>query len=180
MRIILAPLKIFFCFILCISCTDNLTFDQISLDIEPIVNVPIAYFELDQNDFFDDDDDIEITSITDTAVFRVLESTTVQENLIKAVIDFEIINRFDRSFVVKIDFLDSNGVITHSVSDLNIAVGDLNYSATRTIIVENSPEFLNSRKVRVKINLFPSPNVLDPTISKTLVFRSAGTFYLSF
>lgn len=179
MRIILAPFKIFFCFILCISCTDNLTFDQISLDIEPIVNVPIAYFELDQNDFFDDDD-IEITSITDTAVFRVLESTTVQENLIKAVIDFEIINRFDRSFVVIIDFLDSNGVITHSVSDLNIAVGDLNYSATRTIIVENSPEFLNSRKVRVKINLFPSPNVLDPTISKTLVFRSAGTFYLSF
>ena len=179
MRIILAPFKIFFCFILCISCTDNLTFDQISLDIEPIVNVPIAYFELDQNDFFDDDD-IEITSITDTAVFRVLESTTVQENLIKAVIDFEIINRFDRSFVVIIDFLDSNGVITHSISDLNIAVGDLNYSATRTIIVENSPEFLNSRKVRVKINLFPSPNVLDPTISKTLVFRSAGTFYLSF
>ena len=179
MRIILAPFKIFFCFILCISCTDNLTFDQISLDIEPIVNVPIAYFELDQNDFFDDDD-IEITSITDTAVFRVLESTTVQENLIKAVIDFEILNRFDRSFVVKIDFLDSNGVITHSISDLNIAVGDLNYSATRTIIVENSPEFLNSRKLRVEINLFPSPNVLDPTISKTLVFRSAGTFYLSF
>jgi hypothetical protein len=76
------------------------------------------------------------------------------------------------------DYVTTTNINT--ITDLNIAVGDLNYSATRTIIVENSPEFLNSRKVRVKINLFSSPNVLDPTISKTLVFRSAGTFYLSF
>ncbi len=38
------------CFL--ISCTDNLNFDEINLNVDPIITAPLIYFELDQDDFF--------------------------------------------------------------------------------------------------------------------------------
>ena len=180
MKFLLFPIKIFFLLFFFSSCSDTLSFDQVDIDIEPIVNVPIVYFELNQNDFFDVNNGIEISSIADITDFDILQLQTFQEKLIRADFNFEIINRFDRSFQIKVEFLDSNGNQTFSLSDFNVSSRDLNYSATRSIIVQDSPRFLNSTKLRVQINLFPSSNLIDPTISNTLVINSAGTFFLSF
>jgi hypothetical protein len=179
MKFKLAPLKILLCISFFISCTDNLNFDNINLDLEPIVSLPIVYFELNQNNFLDENDQ-EISAVSDITVFRILETTVLKENLFELKIDFEVENGFNRMFLVNMFFLDDDDNITHTVDEFTIDAGDINYTATRTILIESTPEFLNSTRFRTDVNLSPSSTNLNPAIEKVFKFRSSGTFYLRF
>ena len=179
MRFKLVPLKILICIAFLVSCSNNLNFDNINLEIEPEVTSPLVFFELDQRDFLDENDQ-EITVMSDITIFRILDNTVLKDNLVELAIDFEIENGFDRSFLVDFVFLDEDENITYDVEDFSINTGDLDYSSTRSIVIETSPEFLNSIKVRVDVVLSPSTTTLNPDIEKTFKFRSLGTFYLKF
>ena len=179
MRFKLVPLKILICIAFLVSCSNNLNFDNINLEIEPEVTSPLVFFELDQRDFLDENDQ-EITVVSDITIFRILDNTVLKDNLVELAIDFEIENGFDRSFLVDFVFLDEDENITYDVEDFSINTGDLDYSSTRSIVIETSPEFLNSIKVRVDVVLSPSTTTLNPDIEKTFKFRSSGTFYLKF
>ena len=172
-------LQILFCVAFFISCTDNLNFDNINLDLEPIVSSPIIYFELNQNNFIDENDQ-EISVVSDITVFRILETTIFKENLVELKIDFEVENGFNRMFLINMFFLDNNDNITYTVDEFIIDAGDLNYSATRTILIESTPEFLNSTRFRTDVILPPASTNLNPAIEKVFKFRSSGTFYLRF
>ncbi len=173
-------LKNLFLFLLIVSCTDTLYFDQINIDVDPIFNGPTVYFELNQNDFFDEASSTEISLVSDITNYLVLQSSEIRENLTRVIFDFEISNKFDRSFEISVNFLNGDGNIVHSLPGFNIAPGDLNYTSRSTIDIADFPLFLNSRKVSVEVRLLPSGDQIDPAIFKTLKFRSAGTFYLSF
>jgi len=162
-----------------VSCSNNLNFDNINLEIEPEVTSPLVFFELDQKDFLDENDQ-EITVVSDITVFTIFDNTVLKDNLVELTLDFEIENGFDRSFLVDFVFLDEDENITYDVEDFSINAGDLDYSSTRSIVIETSPEFLNSIKVRVDVVLSPSTTTLNPDIEKTFKFRSSGTFYLKF
>jgi len=162
-----------------VSCSNNLNFDNINLEIEPEVTSPLVFFELDQKDFLDENDQ-EITVVSDITVFRIFDNTVLKDNLVELTLDFEIENGFDRSFLVDFVFLDEDENITYDVEDFSINAGDLDYSSTRSIVIETSPEFLNSIKVRVDVVLSPSTTTLNPDIEKIFKFRSSGTFYLKF
>ena len=179
MRFKLVPLKILICIAFLVSCSNNLNFDNINLEIEPEVTSPLVFFELDQRDFLDENNQ-EITVVSDITVFRIFDNTVLKDNLVELTLDFEIENGFDRSFLVDFVFLDEDENITYDVDDFSINAGDLDYSSTRSIVIETSPEFLNSIKVRVDVVLSPSTTTLNPDIEKTFKFRSSGTFYLKF
>ena len=179
MRFKLVPLKILICIAFLVSCSNNLNFDNINLEIEPEVTSPLVFFELDQRDFLDENNQ-EITVVSDITVFRIFDNTVLKDNLVELTLDFEIENGFDRSFLVDFVFLDEDENITYDVEDFSINAGDLDYSSTRSIVIETSPEFLNSIKVRVDVVLSPSTTTLNPDIEKTFKFRSSGTFYLKF
>ncbi len=179
MRFKLAPLQIVICIAFLVSCSNNLNFDNINLEIEPEVTSPLVFFELDQRDFLDENNQ-EITVVSDITVFRIFDNTVLKDNLVELTLDFEIENGFDRSFLVDFVFLDEDENITYDVEDFSINAGDLDYSSTRSIVIETSPEFLNSIKVRVDVVLSPSTTTLNPDIEKTFKFRSSGTFYLKF
>jgi len=179
MRFKLVPLQIVICIAFLVSCSNNLNFDNINLEIEPEVTSPLVFFELDQKDFLDENDQ-EITVVSDITVFRIFDNTVLKDNLVELTLDFEIENGFDRSFLVDFVFLDEDENITYDVEDFSINAGDLDYSSTRSIVIETSPEFLNSIKVRVDVVLSPSTTTLNPDIEKTFKFRSSGTFYLKF
>tara|TARA_B110000879_G_scaffold30405_1_gene41465 strand:- start:1436 stop:1975 length:540 start_codon:yes stop_codon:yes gene_type:complete len=179
MRFKLVPLQILFCIAFFISCTENLNFNQINLELEPTINVPIVYFELNQNNFLDEFNQ-EISAVSDITVFRILETTVLKENLIELKIDFEVENGFNRMFLVKMFILDDNDNITHTFNQFTIEAGDLNYTATGTILIENTSEFLNSTRFRTDIILPPTSTNLNPNIEKIFKFRSSGTFYLRF
>ncbi len=165
------------CFLM--SCTDNLNFDEINLNVDPIITVPLIYFDLDQDDFFNSSSGTEIPTITDISDFRVFESSDIRNETIKTVFDFEIENRFDRSFEVNVVFFDGNDNITQIIPALNIVSEDLDYVATYSIEIATSPMFLSSRKVSVEVKLSPSSSQIDPNIYQTIKFRSTGTFYFS-
>lgn len=179
MRFKLVPLQIVICIAFFMSCSNNLNFDNINLEIEPEVTSPLVFFELDQRDFLDENNQ-EITVVSDITVFRIFDNTVLKDNLVELTLDFEIENGFDRSFLVDFVFLDEDENITYDVEDFSINAGDLDYSSTRSIVIETSPEFLNSIKVRVDVVLSPSTTTLNPDIEKTFKFRSSGTFYLKF
>ena len=179
LKLKLIPLKIIICIAFFVSCTDNLNFDNINLEIEPEVTLPLVFFELDQRDFLDENDQ-EIIVVSDITVFRILNNTVLKENLVELAIDFEIENGFNRSFLLDFVFLDEDENITYDLDDLTINAGDLEYSSTRSIVIETSPEFLNSTKVRVDVVLSPSSTILNPDIEKIFKFKSLGTFYLKF
>ena len=179
MRFKLVPLQILICIAFLVSCSNNLNFDNINLEIEPEVTSPLVFFELDQRDFLDENNQ-EITVVSDITVFRIFDNTVLKDNLVQLTLDFEIENGFDRSFLVDFVFLDEDENITYDVEDFSINTGDLDYSSTRSIVIETSPEFLNSIKVRVDVVLSPSTTTLNPDIEKTFKFRSSGTFYLKF
>tara|TARA_B110000977_G_scaffold178865_1_gene236903 strand:+ start:68 stop:607 length:540 start_codon:yes stop_codon:yes gene_type:complete len=179
MRFKLVPLQILFCIAFFISCTENLNFNQINLELEPTINVPIVYFELNQNNFLDEFNQ-EISAVSDITVFRILETTVLKENLIELKIDFEVENGFNRMFLIKMFILDDNDNITHTFNQFTIEAGDLNYTATGTILIENTSEFLNSTRFRTDIILPPTSTNLNPNIEKIFKFRSSGTFYLRF
>lgn len=165
------------CFL--ISCTDNLNFDEINLNVEPVLTVPLIYFDLDQNDFFDYTSDSEIPLITDTSDFRVFKSSAIRNDVFKIVFDFEIENRFDRSFEINIVFYDGNDNITRTIPSFNIGAQDLNFVASDSIDIAASPVFLTSRKVKVELKLNPSSTQIDPNIYQLIKFKSIGTFHLS-
>lgn len=179
MRLKLIPLQIVICIAFFMSCSNNLNFDNINLEIEPEVTSPLVFFELDQRDFLDENNQ-EITVVSDITVFRIFDNTVLKDNLVELTLDFEIENGFDRSFLVDFVFLDEDENITYDVEDFSINAGDLDYSSTRSIVIETSPEFLNSIKVRVDVVLSPSTTTLNPDIEKIFKFRSSGTFYLKF
>ena len=169
----------FFSLCFLISCTDNLNFDEINLNVDPILTAPLIYFELNQDDFYNSTTATEIPLITDTSDFRVFKSSAIRNDVFKVVFDFEIENRFDRSFEVNIVFFDGNDNITRTIPSFNIGAQDLNYVASDSIDVAASSIFLTSRKVSVEVKLNPSSTQIDPNIYQLIKFKSIGTFHLS-
>jgi len=175
----LKNLVAFFSLCFLISCTDNLNFDEINLNVDPILTAPLIYFELNQDDFYNSTTATEIPLITDTSDFRVFKSSAIRNDVFKVVFDFEIENRFDRSFEVNIVFFDGNDNITRTIPSFNIGAQDLNYVASDSIDVAASSIFLTSRKVSVEVKLNPSSTQIDPNIYQLIKFKSTGTFHLS-
>ena len=103
MRLKLIPLQIVICIAFFMSCSNNLNFDNINLEIEPEVTSPLVFFELDQRDFLDENNQ-EITVVSDITVFRIFDNTVLKDNLVELTLDFEIENGFDRSFLVDFVF----------------------------------------------------------------------------
>jgi hypothetical protein len=169
----------FFSLCFLISCTDNLNFDEINLNVDPILTAPLIYFELNQDDFYNSTTATEIPLITDNSDFRVFKSSAIRNDVFKVVFDFEIENRFDRSFEVNIVFFDGNDNITRTIPSFNIGAQDLNYVASDSIDVAASSIFLTSRKVSVEVKLNPSSTQIDPNIYQLIKFKSTGTFHLS-
>ena len=179
MNMYIKNLVAFFSLCFLISCTDNLNFDEINLNVDPILTAPLIYFELNQDDFYNSTTGTEIPMITDTSDFRVFKSSSIRNDVFKAVFDFEIENRFDRSFEVNIVFFDGNDNITRTIPSFTIVPQDLNYVASESIEIDASPIFLTSRKVRVEVKLNPSTTQIDPNIYQIIKFKSTGTFHLS-
>ncbi|WKD84908.1 hypothetical protein KCTC32516_00244 [Polaribacter huanghezhanensis] len=180
-NIIKTPVFLIFIFLFS-SCIKHVDFEQIGdLTAEPIFKTSLVYFTLNQVVFFDRINSLEIvTPINKTSDFLSLNSSFVRKNLIKAEIEFEITNEFDRDFTVDFQFLDDNNVVTHTLQTFNITANNLKYLHKETIVVSGNQQFLSSTKIRVFVQLSQNNNgaAINPAIEKKLVFKTAGTFFL--
>lgn len=178
MKIKYTPLLLLFILPFLNSCVNNADFDQIELDIEPVFNTPLVYFELNQLDFLDDTGAIEIQTVTDLTDLEIFQSSVVRDNLIRVNFDFLITNTFNRRFLVQTELLNSSNDVVYAFQPLNIAPGADSFSQGENIVVSDNPQILNATRARVTITLVPVTSTLDPDVEQRLEFRSSGTFYL--
>ncbi len=174
---------LFLIFILMLSsCVKHLDFSQIEdFSAKPIFESSLVYFTLNQVDFFDLINSVEVvTPIDDTSGFTILRSKFVKDNLIETELNIEVNNQFDREFTVNITFLDENNIETHAFDPIIVAENNPNFTQKETITISGNEQFLRSTKIRVSIELSPSSDgsVLDPNIEQKLEFKSSGIFYL--
>lgn len=164
------------------SCLKHVDFNQVEdFSAEPIFETSLVYFTLNQIDFFDIVNSVEVvTPINDTSGFTVFKSKFVKENLIKADLNFEINNQFNRRFTVNIAFFDDNNLETHKFDPIIVDENNQNFKHLEEISISGNNQFLSSTKIRVSIELSPSSDgsVLDPNDEQKLEFKSSGTFYL--
>lgn len=163
------------------SCVKNLDFDQIKdYTTKQAFIGSIVYFTLDQNDFYDAVNSVEITTpITDDTKFNLLNNDFIRKNLQKMELVFEINNNFNREFTVNVTFLDENNKETHVFRPFNIQANQTGFKQTEEINVAGNTQFLSSKKIRVGVTLSASnTGTIDPNIKQTLEVKSAGTFYI--
>ena len=164
------------------SCFKHVDFNQIEdFSAKPIFESSLVYFTLNQIDFFDVVNSVEVVApIDDTSGFTILKSKFVKDNLIETELNFEVNNQFDRRFTVNITFLDDNDVETHRFNPMIVTKNNQSFKQKEIIIIAGNEQFLLSTKVRVSIELSPSTDgsVLDPNIEQKLEFKSSGIFYL--
>lgn len=167
--------------ILISSCVEPLDFNQADeLEFNPVFKSTLIYFTVDQTDFIDLITGVNFVS--NSSPLTVLKDPVIQENLLKAELEFVFNNTFDRDFTIEISFLDNNNQITYGFSPILIPPLSQNVKHLESITIADNQLFLSSTKVRVQIAISPSPDgsVLDPNNVRKLELKSAGTYYLKY
>ncbi len=171
---------ILICVICLQSCTQDLNFNQTNLSATPSYNVPLIFFKLNQSNFFDQVNGVNISQITDISDFTTLQTSVIRDNLLKADFLFEISNQFNQSFTVDVIFLDNNNNETYRFDQMVIPSQSQNLTIEQTIMVANNQSFLNSRKTQVIVNLQNSGSSIDPNLPNAFELKLSGIFYFSF
>ena len=163
-----------------LSCVNNADFDQINIDAEPVFDVPLIFFELDQLDFINDTDGTEILTVSDITDLEIFHSSAVRDNLVRLEIRYDIVKNFNREFNFTIKLLNGNGNNVYEFSPAVMSEVQDTLQLTEVINVSTYPEVLNTRKTSVTVSITPSPNALDPDVQQKLRFRSIGRCYFRF
>ncbi len=180
MRFKFKPLILLFILPFIVSCVDNADFNQIDVNIDPIVNAPLVYFELDQLDFLEDTG-AEVVTISDVTDIDIFQTSTIRNNLGRVDLIISMQKDFPRGFQIRIAFLDDNLVPTYELNNIPFAASRTEIEFRENIGIEANPGILNTTKMRVEIELIPSNGApIDPDVNWELEFRSAGIFYLFF
>lgn len=162
------------------SCVDDISFDQIdTLTITPVVATALINANITQNDLVINGS--EVGTISQTTVVSVFNNNIVRNDLDRIVFRFEVDNQFNRDFRVDVVFLDDNDNSTNNDIVLNIDANTINYIQENEIVISANPEFLDTRKIQVRVTLLPSSDgsSIDTNIPASFIFKSAGTFYFS-
>ncbi len=163
--------------ILLSSCSDTLDFNQLKdLKLNPIYDVSLIYFTVKQSDFLVNG--IELTTVSDITRFTTFENKFFRNNLLKAAINFEIENRFNRKFTIDFDFLDANNKVVYSFSQLLIPARERKFKQTQNIDITTNPLVLTSKKMKITIHLLQGVTPLDPHVKMFLLFKTSGKFYI--
>ncbi len=172
----LTPL--FFCFLLMISCVEELDFSQLDdYKATPEYVSSIAYFTIQPIQFFNQSGTQE-TEKTDVTDFRIFDNIYIRKNLVKIGFHVAIKNEFDRGFTIQIDFLDDNNNPTHKFKEIKVAAKNLNYKFDETIEVSANVNVINTKKVKVFVKIDDAATPLDPKDTSEFEFKSSAKIYI--
>ena len=167
-----------------LSCVDDVDFDQADdLQIEPVIEASLVFFEEPASSFLDEDG-TEAETVQDTVRIEVFSDEFVVDNVIKAEFLFEGVNTINRAYSADIDFLDDENNVLHMV---NLAIPE---STDNTdVMVTHLETFegitLESMKASTQLaftlTLEPSDDgsILDENSPGNLRFRSKAAFYFA-
>ena len=171
-------LSFIFIMLLTGACSSKLDLDQAKqLDIQPVVEVDILYFDL-QKENLTDSNALFRQQISDTVDFGIFEDGKIRDGFVKAEISVAYRNTFYRQFDTDFYFIDEHD---SAVETGNFTIDAANSSQTEvtgetTFVFDktNNPEFVNFRKIVVKVTVTPD-NL--PVEDKSLHMQAKGKFY---
>jgi len=167
------------------ACTSALDFDQAKqLTIKPVFEGDILYFDLNKDNLTDSQDNLTNnqhlfrTVIKDTVDFAVFEDGRTRDSFVKAEITVAYKNTFERQFATSIYFIDDQKQEVEqalfTINPANDTEPEINGTEVFTFDVVNNPDFVNSRKIVIAVEI--SPDNL-PIEDKKLHVQVKGTFY---
>lgn len=96
------------------SCSSDLDFEQVNdFNEQPVFTTNLAYIKENASDFISNGSESALLSYTSNVDF--LNTSFVEEDLIKTELYFRIKNTIHRSFVFNIAFIDSNGSLIYNI-----------------------------------------------------------------
>lgn len=163
------------------SCVNDVDFDQAeNLQLSPVVESNIAYFNIEASRFLDDSNN-EINSIEDYTDIDLFTDEFISDNLIKAELLFEFTNSLGRTLDLTMSFLDESGVTVHTV----IIV--INEGGVAAPVVTNHTEVFENadldnlkltKRIQFTITLQTGGTPIAGNMG-SLKLRSKGTFFFN-
>jgi hypothetical protein len=161
------------------SCSSNLDFDQVQdLETTPVYNIPLGYFTISSNGFISDAA-TPIVSVSEIIEYRIFDNSLLRDNLVRQNFSIEIINTFNRAFIISIGFLDENDNQTFPSSSYTVNANQQDFKEQIVIdnIDTNNSNVKNTKKLSLTINLEDQSTPLRAS-NGFFNFKSSTTVYL--
>lgn len=164
-----------------VSCTKDVDFNQINdLEISPIIESSLFYFDATANDFIIGGSD-EFNIPTEFIAIDLFNNQFTNDNLIKVELLFEIVNSINRSYRIQVDFLDNSSQLLHTFSfsaEASITNEDLITQKIEIFEGQNLISLKQTRQIAFTLIMLPGVPINASTQGK-IYLESKGTFYLN-
>lgn len=150
------------------SCVKNVDFDQVDdIEITPVVKASLIYFDITASDF-------DVTSFnTDVTEFQLFDNNTVQDDVTKIDLIFDIENTFNKNFNIIYSFLNEAGEVVSTINLLSNS--DTNLNEIITFENQELANLLSAKAIVVSVVIIPNSNPTTPQMN--LNFKSAADVY---
>jgi len=159
----------------CVKDTDFNNLDEIQLT--PVVELDLIYFNLSAQDFFDENTSNPILTVRDTTAIRFLDDSQIQESLKRADFYFRFTNFIPREFIADFQFLSESNDTTYTTQTL-VTQGSPQAPVVTEFeqVVEGDDVLLLTQASKVVVSVtIPSS---DATLEGDLNLKSKTTYYL--
>lgn len=169
---------ILFSTVLFLSCSSELDFDQVDdFKIEPVLVANLAFFNLRANQIPDDGQAHQIPP--DVEEFDVFRNKYLNEDLVKAELNFEIENTMNRGFKVELALIDANDQILETIHlDVPAYTGGSNIIKYPAEVYEG--DRLALLKKTMKVGFTVTVEAGTGNISGNLKLKSGAIAYMRF
>lgn len=163
------------------SCVNDIDLDQAeNLQLSPVVESNLAYFNIEASRFLDDSNN-EINTIQDYTDIDLFTDEFTSDNLIRTELLFEFTNSLSRAVNLTMSFLDESDNVVHIISVV-VAEGSVATPVvtTHTEVFENSD--LDNLKLTKKLQFTITLQAgVTPMVGNEgeLKLRSKGTFFFN-
>lgn len=173
-------LLVFILHILFISCTKEIDLNQINdLEINPITTLSLFYFDATASEFITTNSNT--LSQTDFVQIDVFNDPFLNDNLIKAELEFETVNSINRAYEVQVDFFNNTNQLQHTLTFLTIASPNNQDIATRHIEVFEADTLENLKQTSALVftlTMLPGQTV-NATTPGNINLKSKATLFLN-
>jgi hypothetical protein len=166
-------------FLLIISCTEELDFDQVEdFVFEPVLTASLTYFTVQPFQFFDEFGNQKFT-IEEVAGFQAFSNDFFTDSVIKIIFNAEFKNQFDRDVQIQVDFLDENNNVVYSFKPILVERKDVNPDPYKEeIIISEYPDILSTTQARVTASLEDTGVQMNSTDPSEFQFKSSITLFV--
>jgi len=162
----------------CFSCSSDLDFEQASdLNIQPVFTTNLAYIKKNASDFISNGSETPIFTYTSNVDF--LNTSFVEEDLVKTELYFRIKNTIDRAYAFNIFFLDDTGQAIHSIT-MNVPAyngTEVLSEKTETFTAANVDILKKTTSMVFTVRMFAGPPITASTPGRVELSSSITAYF---